>query len=508
MRNTPWGMFAGSAARSSVPRFVIFPAKAYHLPMTTPWTQIQHILQERLSPGHYKVWIAPLTAEAGGESSEVYLKLFAPTEFMAQRIKARYLETIAQAASDVLGQRPALSVAARLPSAPGRDASGREADALPAGGLNASQAQMGLPLEYPRPNGAVAVFGDSGAGTAEEALARYKFDNFIVGPCNELAFAASRSLCQDSMAVNTLFMASGPGLGKTHLLRSMGLELGRQCRRSRCQVEYLTAEEFGSRMVAAIKAKNVDSFKARYRSADVLLLEDIHFLRGKERMQEELLSTIKAIRERGGRVVFSSSFIPRDLTDIDEQLASRFGSGFLAQISQPCLETRRRIVKAKAAGRDVTLSDEVSELLAANLTRDVRHIESCLHNLILRAQLLNSEITPDLAWEIVNHYAEQNPALDMGSIIATVCRAFGLTETQLRSKSRKSDYVVARNSVFYLARKHTDCSLQQIGASLNRAHTTVIKGISALEREINRKSPKGLQISNTLTLIEKNAAAH
>ena len=166
------------------------------------------------------------------------------------------------------------------------------------------------------------------------------------------------------------------------------------------------------------------------------------------------------------------------------------------------------LVKAKAAGRDVALSDEVSELLAANLTRDVRHIESCLHNLILRAQLLNAEITPDLAWEIVNHYAEQNPALDMGSIIATVCRAFGLTETQLRSKSRKSDYVVARNSVFYLARKHTDCSLQQIGASLNRAHTTVIKGISALEREINRKSPKGLQISNTLTLIEKNAAAH
>ena len=112
-------MFAKSVARSSVPRFVIFSAKAYHLPMTTPWTQIQHILQERLSPGHYKVWIAPLTAETGGESSEVYLKLFAPTEFMAQRIKVRYLETIAQAAADVLGQRPALSVAACLPAAPG-----------------------------------------------------------------------------------------------------------------------------------------------------------------------------------------------------------------------------------------------------------------------------------------------------------------------------------------------------------------------------------------------------
>lgn len=500
-------MFAKAAPLSSVPCFVVFPAKAYHLPMTTPWTQIQHILQERLSPGHYKVWIAPLAAEAGGESSEVYLKLFAPTEFMAQRIKARYLETIAQAATEVLGQTPALSVAA-CPAAASETGAPIASSASSAEEFSAFPAQMGLPLEYPRPTDSGATFGEKETGSQEEAQARYKFDNFIVGPCNELAFAASRSICQESMAVNTLFLASGPGLGKTHLLRSMGLELGRQCQRSRCQVEYLTAEEFGSRMVAAIKAKNVDSFKARYRNVDVLLLEDIHFLRGKERMQEELLSTIKAIRERGGRVVFSSSFIPRDLTDIDEQLASRFGSGFLAQIDRPCLETRRRIVRAKAASRGVVLNDEVSELLAANLTRDIRHIESCLHNLILRAQLLNAEITPDLAWEIVNHYAEQNPALDMGSIIATVCKAFGLTETQLRSKSRKSDYVTARNSVFYLARKHTDCSLQEIGACFNRAHTTVIKGISALEREINRKSPKGLQINNTLALIEKNAIGH
>ena len=121
---------------------------------------------------------------------------------------------------------------------------------------------------------------------------------------------------------------------------------------------------------------------------------------------------------------------------------------------------------------------------------------------------MNTEITPDLAREVISHYIEQNPALDLSSIIATVCKAFGISQAQLQSKSRKSDFVTARNSVFYLARKHTDCSLQEIGGSLNRAHTTVIKGISALEREINRKSPRGLQISNTLSLIEKNAASH
>ena len=473
--------------------------------MTTSWKQIQHSLQERLSPGHYKVWIAPLSAEVQNEGSEIVLRLFAPTEFMAQRIKARYLESIAQAALSVFGQMPVLSVQVVCGASNAYfDAKALETEMNPSGAANKGGCdQMGLPLEYAPAGGQAA--GEAGS---TEASARYKFDNFIVGPSNELAFAASRSICQEDLAVNTLFLASGPGLGKTHLLRAAGMELGRRCQRSQCIVEYLTAEEFGSRMVAAIKAKNIDSFKARYRNADVLLLEDIHFFRGKERMQEELLSTIKAIRERGGRVVFSSSFIPRDLTDIDDQLASRFGSGFLAQISRPCLDTRRRIVKAKAMARAVPLTDEVSEMLAAHLTRDVRHIESCLHNLILRARLMNTEITPDLAREVISHYIEQNPALDLSSIIATVCKAFGISQAQLQSKSRKSDFVTARNSVFYLARKHTDCSLQEIGGSLNRAHTTVIKGISALEREINRKSPRGLQISNTLSLIEKNAASH
>lgn len=502
-------MFKKSASLSAASSFVTFAVKAYHVSMTTPWKQIQHFLQERLSPGHYKVWIAPLSAEAQQGDGEVVLKVFAPTEFMAQRIKARYLEIIAQAAAAVWGKTPSVSVVVK-PGAPVAGAAevesgaGAESSAVE---LGIEHDQMGLPLEYP---GAGNFGGESGSctGGQEEVSGRYKFDNFIVGPCNELALAASRSICQEDLSVNTLFLASGPGLGKTHLLRAVGMELGRHCQRTRCAVEYLTAEEFGSRMVAAIKAKNIDSFKARYRNADVLLLEDIHFLRGKGGMQEELLSTIKAIRERGGRVVFSSSFIPRDLTDIDEQLASRFGSGFLVQIGRPCLDTRRRIIKAKAAARSVPLTDEVSEFLATHLTRDVRHIESCLHNLILRARLLNAEITPELAREIISHYIEQNPALDINSIIATVCKAFGISQAQLQSKSRKADYVMARNSVFYLARKHTGCSLQEIGGCLNRAHTTVIKGISALEREINRKSPRGLQISNTLALIERNAAGH
>ena len=118
------------------------------------------------------------------------------------------------------------------------------------------------------------------------------------------------------------------------------------------------------------------------------------------------------------------------------------------------------------------------------------------------------QVTAELALDIISHYAEQNPTLDLSGIISTVCKAYGITQAQLQSKSRKADFVTARNSVFYLARKHTEHSLQEIGGSLNRAHTTVIKGISALEREINRQSPKGLQISNTLALIEKNAAGH
>ncbi len=468
---------------------------AYHCHMQNIWSQIQSQLSNTLTPGNYKVWIAPLQASVSGSaaSGDLCLQLYAPTEFVALRVKERFLADIRQAACRVAGAELVVSIVCGKPEKPLPGfipEAASQATAVKSVTVN-QPSQLGLPLNF-----------------SVKPIAcpdKYSFDSFVVGPSNELAYAAAKSICCEDMPdVNTLFLVSGPGLGKTHLMQAMLSNL-RHERLSRCKVACLTAEEFGSRMVAAIKARDTERFKAIYRDVDVLLLEDIQFLQGKEKMQDEVLSTIKSIRDHGGRVVFSSSFLPQDLHDLDSQLASRFCSGFFAQIAPPCFETRKSIFKQKAKIHQIMLPDSVAELLAEHIQNDVRRIESCLHNLILQARMLNRDISLDLAASLLEQYSDRDEVLDFNSIVQTVCRAFGLKKEDIASKTRRSVYVSARNAIFFLARKHTDMTLAEIGRAFNRTHTTVIKGISSLEREINKGSPQGAQMQKTIELIERNS---
>ncbi|MEG6506974.1 chromosomal replication initiator protein DnaA [Nitratidesulfovibrio sp. 1201_IL3209] len=498
--------------------------------MISIWGQIQNILEKSLNPGLFKVWISPLAAEVRDD----VLRLVAPNEFVAAWVRDRLLDDIVQAATAVLGSAPTVVVdaaphgavplspragradaAASAPGA-GLDAGASEAapadgaQALPvsaapapyvahavqavaarsASGAAARASQLGLPLDMPAPNRALNW--------------RFSFDSFVVGASNELAYAASRGICRETLSADTLFLSSGPGLGKTHLMQAVGRALCDASNRATPRVEYLTAEEFATRLIAALKAREVDRFKARYRDVDVLLLEDVHFLQGKERMQDEVLATVKALKSRGSRVVLSSSFAPRDLKNLDTQLVSRFCSGFLAHIDKPGFETRRRILCEKARLHQVMLPDNVTDLLADHIRSDVRQIESCLHNLVLKAKLLNRQISMEMAWEVLGHYAQQEVVMDFEGIVRKVCEGFGISPKQLNSRSRKREYVVARNSVFYLARKHTDLSLKEIGDRFSRRHSTVLKGITSIEREMSRETPLGRQVSNTLSLIERN----
>ncbi|HEU6436335.1 MAG TPA: chromosomal replication initiator protein DnaA [Nitratidesulfovibrio sp.] len=507
--------------------------------MISIWGQIQNILEKSLNPGLFKVWISPLAADVQNDM----LRLVAPNEFVAAWVRERLLDDIVQAATAVMGSAPTVvvdaaphgaataSIRAGRVDAPAAGAEQQAAEAgdaahggafgLPVPGapaIHAAQAaqgivarstsgpvhvartahaahaahtaQLGLPLDMPAPNRALNW--------------RFSFDSFVVGPNNELAYAASRGICRESLSADTLFLSSGPGLGKTHLMQAVGRALCDVSNRATPRVEYLTAEEFATRLIAALKAREVDRFKARYRDVDVLLLEDVHFLQGKERMQDEVLATVKALKSRGSRVVLSSSFAARDLKNLDTQLVSRFCSGFLAHIDKPGFETRRRILCEKARLHQVMLPDNVTDLLADRIRTDVRQIESCLHNLVLKAKLLNRQISMEMAWEVLGHYAQQEVVMDFEGIVRKVCEGFGISPKQLNSRSRKREYVVARNSVFYLARKHTDLSLKEIGDRFSRRHSTVLKGITSIEREMSRETPLGRQVTNTLSLIERN----
>lgn len=451
------------------------------------WLQLLPMLEKRLEQGLYTLWIKPLSASCEANR----LRLFAPNEFVASWVRERLLDTVRDAAQELTGRRMELSVEVRrvVHTETPSPAIAQGAVAAPVRAARPVTPNLALPLDYtPRP--------------ANGARWRFSFDDFVVGPCNELACAASKGLCNDALAADHLFLSAGPGLGKTHLLQAIGRQLSRQSNRANPHIACLSAEEFATRLVLAIKAREAARFKSEFReSVDVLLLEDIHFFQGKGKLQDELLLTLKALQARGCKVVLTSSFLPRELNEVDPQLVSCFASGFLALMDTPDFATREKIVRSKAKSLQVQVPDDVTDLLAERLTTDIRQLESCLNNLVLKARLLGQRITTELAWQVLENYADQTSAPDIERIVGFICKTYGMAEEELRSKSRSQQTVLARNTAFYLCRKHTDLSLAAIGERLGRKHSTVLKGIINVEREINRQTPLGRQISSVVNRL-------
>ncbi|MCJ2163126.1 MULTISPECIES: chromosomal replication initiator protein DnaA [unclassified Pseudodesulfovibrio] len=444
----------------------------------TAWKQILHSLEKSLNPGLFTVWIKPLIGRVEGSK----LTLSAPNEFVANWVRDRLLQVIRESAAEVLGGEPRITINVRAREA-GSLAAKPERKKKPE--AEKAPRHLGLPLGHSIKPVIVSNW-------------RFSFDDFVVGPSNELACAASKSMSSSIFNSDHLFLSSGAGLGKTHLLQSVGNQLCRSANRKNLKVACLSSEEFATRWVMSFKSGQVDQFKSLFREGiDVLLMEDVHFFQGKEKMQEELLCTLTALRERGCKVVLTSSFMPKEFMKVDDRLVSRFCSGFLAHINKPDMETRRRIILEKARRMQVDVPVEVSELLAERITSDIRQLESCLNNLVLKARLLNRAVTMSLAWEVLDNYAVQNSAPDFDQIIDFICKSYSLSKEELRAKSRKRQVVLARNTAFYLARKHTDLSLKSIGDRLGRKHSTVLKGITKVEREISKQTPLGRQIEST-----------
>jgi chromosomal replication initiator protein len=490
--------------------------------MQKKWAKILKILDKSISQAQLKVWVQPLVPalDEGG------LVLSAKTEFVCAHVRTWFIPTLKSAAAEVFGFDCPVRVECRpgLPL-PANDQEELEksrsiGETAPVAALDGEKIrqpensepdvgfsavpshlpavrQVHLPYD-PRPKREDRQKGQHW---------RFSFDDFVVGSCNRLAHAASLSMCGTGKSAAVLFLSSPPGLGKTHLMQAVGNLLCETCNRRRPKVEYLTAEEFASHFVYALKGSGNDmlAFKARYRELDLLLLDDVHFLQNKVKTQNELLYILQSLSANGGKMVFSSSFAPQDLKNMDEQLFSRMSAGLLSFIEHPDEDTRRGILRRKASLHQVRLPEEVEDILAGPAFDDVRKIESCLHTLIHKARLLNSMLTPELALEAIGQYSEYRAPRDIEGIIAVICKLYGLTKEQLSSGSRRQEYVSARNTAFYLARKYTDLSLEAIGRQFNRRHSTVIKGITWLERELSRRSPLGLQLYNSIGLIEKNA---
>jgi chromosomal replication initiator protein len=432
------------------------------------WSQIQKNLEKRLKAGIFQVWVKPL--QGAFEDGTLYIT--APNEFVASWVRERLGEEFQNVGADLLGFVPQVSIQAQKNNG--------NASSLPT--MTASQNTPGhLPVTCAREH--------------EPGFAwKFSFADFEVGDCNQLAYAACTSLCHKNLPADFIFLCASPGLGKTHLLQAIGHDIFQHSTQMGLKVAYLTSEQFANQMVQALKTKKIEAFKDRFRNLDMLLLEDVHFFQGKEKMQEELLSLIKTLQDKGRKVVFTSTFMPQELNKVDSHLASYLSCGLMAPISKPDFELRLRLVENKAKRFHVHLPDKIRKIIASEIHSDIRQLESCIHNMALKARLLNQPVSVEMAREILKNYSRSGASPDMQTIIDCVCDAFTMPLEKLRSKTRKKQAVVARNTAFYLARKYTEMPLKDIGFHFNRRHSTVLKGITNTEREVRQDTLVGRQV--------------
>lgn len=318
--------------------------------------------------------------------------------------------------------------------------------------------------------------------------ARYTFDSFVTGPSNHFAFAAAQAVAgTETPAYNPLFIYGGVGLGKTHLLHA----IGQVAEGAGKHVIYVTAETFTNEMVAAIRGKTMDEFRSRYRTVDVLLIDDAQFVAGKTSTEEEFYHTFNAVFSRGGKIALASDVHPRSISGLDERLRSRFEGGLLADIQAPEYETRHRIVKAKSAAQDVTLPDDIAELMARHETDNVRELEGLLTQVLARTKLTKEPLTLALAQAVLNKNSARPPqptrrATSIDQVLQATAKYHQLSMDDLLSKRRTKAVVRARQIAMYLAREETAASFPQIGAALGgRNHSTVLHGYQKIAGEVD-----------------------
>jgi len=302
---------------------------------------------------------------------------------------------------------------------------------------------------------------------------RYTFDSFVVGPGNRLAHAACLAVAErPARTYNPLFIYGGVGLGKTHLLHA----IGHACYARSLQVRYVSAETFTNDLIEAIRRQNTESFRETYRTVDVLLVDDVQFIAGKEFTQEEFFHTFNALHSSGAQIVLSSDRPPRAMATLEERLRSRFEWGLIVDIQPPDLETRVAILQQKAADRGVALPPEVSFFVARQFQSNVRELEGALNRIVAVASLTGRPITPELAQEALGDVmAPVSQPADPMAVLEAVAAFYGLTLEELTGRSRRQAVAHPRQVACYLLRQEAGLSLPQIGQWLGgRDHSTVL----------------------------------
>jgi len=449
------------------------------------WAAVLGELQLGVTKANFETWFKDTTILS--EEDDVYC-VAVPNAFAREWLENKYRPQVRQALQHIVGRTVDVRfLTATTGGGPSKAAAG------PRPGIPAAQAAASAQSAPER----------GGSPVSAVLNPRYAFSTFVVGSNNRLAHAAALSVAErPGHSYNPLFVYGGSGLGKTHLMHAIGNAV--MSRHPRKRVAYATSEKFTNEFINAIRTQKTEEFRERYRRIDVLLIDDIQFIAGKEGTQDEFFHTFNAIHEEGKQIVLSSDRPPKAIASLEERLRSRFEWGLIADISPPDLETRIAILRAKAEAQSVAIPPPVIDYLAQRIVSNIRELEGALTRVVAHATLNAVPVTTELAQQMLQHILQspRRQTLSPEKIVEIVARYYQVPVEQLRGKARDKQIVLPRQVAMFLMREETEAPLLRIGVALGgRDHSTVLHGCEKIEREMHESDDFRREVSSLREML-------
>lgn len=443
------------------------------------WEKIRAILSRELSEQSYKTWLEPVKCLGFDEEN---LKLGVPDSYYGQWLKDHYENLISSATEEVLGSKRVIRY--EIMEYP------KLSPSTPSSSPDKSRVSMQM-------------------GTSKEVYDlnnHYNFDAFVIGPGNRFAHAAALAICEaPARHYNPLFIYGPVGLGKTHLMQAIAHETKRRHPASR--VLYMSSEKFTNQLITAIQTRSTQQFRNKYRTLDLLLIDDIHFIAEKEATQEEFFHTFNTLYDAHKQIVVSSDRPPKEIPGLEERLVSRFGWGLVTDIQPPDFETRVAILKKKMEKETVVVPDDVSYFIASQIKSNIRELEGALIRVVAYCTLTGHRVDLKSAQEILrDSLREEEQKISIDRVQRVVADYFHLKVSDLRAKRRTRSIARPRQIAMFLIRCLTDHSLPEIGEYFGgRDHTTVLHAYNKLEKEVEEKKETRRLIEDLKELLKRSA---
>lgn len=448
--------------------------------MESFWEEVKGQIKKQLPDHSYRMWIDPVELVEYDSHS---VQLAIPNNYYLNRLKNNYVP-IFQKELSKLGYDENVEIKFAIQSH--KKSRSHKKDDI-------SGSYPAVPLMTKRPV-QMKLPGISRFNNGRLLKKGFTFNDFVVGDNSNFAYSASLCLAQGKMGASSiLYLLANTGLGKSHLSQAVGHHIISNSQSTR--VYYVTAEDFTNEMISSIRNNTIDRFKEKYREkCDVLILEDIHFLAGKNATQKELALTLDYLLDTEKKIIFSGCELPDDIPKLNEQLRSRLNLGLITKIDKPDFSTRVKILKKKSKEFGYNIPNHVTDYIAQELCDDVRQLESGLYGIAAKGHLLGYNIDIELAKSVLANMTNAKKRITIESIKKLICNEFSVSEKEIVSDSRKQRIVKPRQVAIYLARRYTDHSIKKIGSCFNKYHATAIYSINAVEKEIKQKGMLSEQI--------------